>query len=85
MGGGLNNSDFSLLGRKIGAAHGAVISYNIRKYNRGTGKRFGQSNISFAEKRLQFKSYQKAVNMPPKRQNTKNRLSDAKLNTFLQL
>ena len=42
MGGGLNNSDFSLLGRKIGAAHGAVISYNIRKYNRGTGKRFGQ-------------------------------------------
>ena len=85
MGGGLNNSDFSLLGRKIGAAHGAVISYNIRKYNRGTGKRFGQSNISFAEKGLQFKSYQKAVNMPPKKLNTRSHLSAARWNTFLQL
>ncbi len=35
MGGRYNNSDFSLLGRKIGAAHGAVISYSFCKNKEG--------------------------------------------------
>ena len=32
MGVGKNNSDFSLLGRKNGAAHGAVISHSFKKH-----------------------------------------------------
>jgi len=38
MGGGYNNSDFSLLGRKIGAAHGAVISYSFCKIKSASGR-----------------------------------------------
>ena len=38
MGGGLNNSDFSLLGRKIGAAHGSVTSYSFCKIKSASGR-----------------------------------------------
>ena len=37
MGVGKNNSNFSLLGRKNGAAHGAVISHSLKKHKQHMG------------------------------------------------